>query len=387
MESFCLRPYASKRGRVRHPWIIQPAMVWSTAMARYLEYRAGPGILDMIRQEGLDPRRVRVFTGPAGGPKWFVSVGFDRAIMKSRFLARSGRVLLAGSSAGAWRCIAMACPEPLTAYERLRLAYSRIAFAPDHTPSTVGQALWTTVEAFLREEDIPFVLEHPVFDLAIHTALCRGPAASDNRRIQGAALIAAAILNAVSISGMRVFFDRVVFFSGPGKPAFAKNEFRGTTVRLSAENIRKAAVATGSLPYFVEGVTNVSGALPGVYRDGGLTDYQLNEDYCAGDDGIILFYHYQERIIPGWFDKMLSWRKPPAGSLDRVLQVFPAKGFVDLLPDGRLPDRNDFAIFVNRPEERIRRWDEVARLSRVLGEEFLDDVDSGRIRNLVRPLR
>jgi len=361
-------------------------MVCFTAMAQYLNYKAGPGLLDMIREEGLDPRKVRVFTGPAGGPKWFVSVGFDRALMESRFLGESGRVLLAGSSAGAWRCIAMACRDPLTAYERLQFAYSRIAYAVEHTPYIVGQAIRDTVEAFLREEDIPFLLQHPVFDLAIHTVRCRGAAACEARQIQGAALIAAAVLNAVSPPGIRMFFERVVFFTGRKKPAFADGNLRSATVRLSEDNIFKAAAATGSLPYYAEGVTNVPAAPPGVYRDGGLINYQLNEDYCPGDDGIILFYHYQEKIVPGWFDQRLPWRKPPAGSLDRVLQVFPAKRFVDLLPDCRLPDRKDFIIFVNDSAERIRRWDKVAQLSRILGQEFIDDVNSGRIRNLVRPL-
>ena len=47
----------------------------------------------MIRDEGLVPERIKVFAAPAGGPKWFVSVGFDRAIIKSRLFHRGqGRV-------------------------------------------------------------------------------------------------------------------------------------------------------------------------------------------------------------------------------------------------------------------------------------------------------
>ena len=57
-----------------------------------------------------------------------------------------------------------------------------------------------------------------------------------------------------------------------------------------------------------------------------------------------------------------------------------------MLPDSRLPDRTDFTIFVNDPMERIRRWDEVSRLSEILGDEFLEAVESNRIRELVRPI-
>ena len=352
----------------------------------YLNYRAGPSILPLIRDEGLRPERIRVLVGPAGGPKWFVSVGFDRAIIKSRFLEKSGRVLLAGASAGAWRCLTMACSDPLDAHERLRIAYSRNVFTAEDTPATISAALMRNVDAFLQPHDIPGLLEHPVYQLAVHTARGRGPAGSENRRTQAAGLITAALANAVSSRGVELFFERVVFFSGPDTPEFLLDSFRGRAAKLTAENLRSAALATGSLPYFIAGVRNIPGAPPGIYRDGGIIDYQLNQDYAPGTDGITLFFHYQERIVPGWFDKPLSWRAPTKRQLTNVLQVFPGADFVKLLPDGRLPDRNDFAAFVNNPSERISRWDEVSRLSDILGEQFMEDVESGRIRNLVQPL-
>jgi hypothetical protein len=315
-----------------------------------------------------------------------VSVGFDRAIMRSRILERSGhRVLLAGSSAGAWRCLAMACSNPLDAYERLRIAYSRNVFTAADTSVTVAAALKSNVDAFIGDNDIHRMLNHPVYDLAVHTVRAKGPAASENKKIQGAALLTAMAANAVSNRGMHLFFERVVFYSSPGDPAFL-NSFRGTSVRLNEENLRMAALATGSLPYIVSGVKNIPGAPPGVYRDGGLIDYQLNQDYHPSEDGVTLFFHYQERIVPGWFDKKLSWRTPQKGALERVLQVYPGPDFVRLLPDGRIPDRNDFMAFVDNPAERIRRWDEVSQLGEILGEEFLEAVESGRIRDLVQPM-
>lgn len=354
-------------------------------MKSLLAYKAGPKILDIIRQEGLEPTRIRVFAGPAGGPKWFVSVGIDKALITSRFLQRGHRVLLAGSSAGGWRCLAMACKDPLTAYEKLRIAYSRNVFTAEDTPRTIGEALKDNVNAFIGDEDIPHILDHPFFDLAVHTVRGRGPAASENKRIQGTALLGAAFLNIFSSFGMEFFFERVVFYAGIGEPAFLKS-FKGRGVPFTRENIREAALATGSLPYIIAGVKNIYGAPAGVYRDGGLRDYQLNTDYCPGEGSLTLFFHYQEKIVPGWFDKPLSWRKPPQGSLDRILQVYPTEKFVSLLPGRKIPDREDFATFVDNPSERIRRWDEVSRLSERLGEEFLDDVESGRIRDMVRPM-
>ncbi len=353
----------------------------------YIRYRAGTSVLPIIRDEGLRPERIRVLAGPAGGPKWFVSVGFDRAVIKSRFLEQGpGEVILAGASAGAWRCLTMACADPLDAHERLRLAYSRNVFTRADTPKTISAALRNNVEAFVQPHDIPIILMHPTYRLAIHTVRGRGLVGSENRKIQGIGLITAAMANMVSFRTSEIFFERVVFYSGKDIPKFLLNSFRGRAVRLSADNLRFAALATGSLPYFIAGVNDIPGAPPGMYRDGGIIDYQLNQDYAPGVGGITLFFHYQERIIPGWFDKPLSWRTPKKSQLQKVLQVFPGSDFVNLLPGGRLPDRNDFVTYANNPSERIRRWDEVSRLSEILGDQFLNDIESGRIRNRVEPL-
>jgi hypothetical protein len=358
----------------------------SQVMKDYIQFKAGPKIIDAIRDGGLDPKRIGALAGPAGGPKWFVSVGFDRMLMESRFLERGqDRVLLAGSSAGAWRCLAMACKDPAVAYEKLRIAYSRNVFTAADNAATVSDALRKNVEAFLTDADIDHILQHPVYDLAVHAVRAKGPAASENLRIQGTALLLAAAMNVLTRRAMNLFFQRAVFFSGPQPPAFV-GSFNGSAIRLERENTRKAALATGSLPYIVRGVQDISGAAVGVYRDGGLIDYQLNQDYCPAGDKITLFFHYQERIVPGWFDKPIKWRVPPSGSLDRVLQVYPGRDFVALLPDGRLPDRQDFITFVDDPAERIRRWDQASETSEILGKEFLEAVESGKIRSLVRPL-
>ncbi len=361
-------------------------MICFEPMKRYLIYRAGKAILNMMREHGLNPGMVRVFAGPAGGPKWFASVGFDRALMRSNFLRQAGhRVLLAGASAGAWRCLAMACRDPLDAYERLRIAYSRNVFTAADTPVTLSAALRRNVESFIREHDVPFILEHDSFDLAVHAVRSRGPAASANKRIEGMALLAAGLINVLSRRAPTLLYERVVFYSGNRSPLFLENSFNGRGIRMTPENLRMAALATGSLPYLIAGVKQIPAAVDGVYRDGGLIDYQINQDYCPGD-GITLFFHHQERIIPGWFDKPLKWRNPPAGALDRVFQVCPTEDFVSMLPDGRIPDRQDFVTFADNPAARIRRWDQVSELSEILGEQFMEDVESGKIRDLVRPM-
>jgi hypothetical protein len=190
----------------------------------------------------------------------------------------------------------------------------------------------------------------------------------------------------LSSRAVGIFYERVVFFAAKGTPEFLRSSFRGRAIRLTRENVRAAGLATGSLPYIVVGVRDIPGAPPGLYRDGGLTDYQLNQDYRPGEGRVTLFFHYQERIVPGWLDKALKWRKPPASVTHGVLQAYPSADFVKLLPGGRIPDRNDFITFADDADERIRRWDEVSERSALLGEQFLEDVEKGRIPDLVKPM-
>ncbi len=82
----------------------------------------------------------------------------------------------------------MACRNPQQAYEKLRIAYSRNVFTEKDTPKTLSAALQRNVDSFIHEEDIPTILGHPAFDLAIHTVRGRGPAGSERRPIQAAAI-------------------------------------------------------------------------------------------------------------------------------------------------------------------------------------------------------
>ncbi len=356
-------------------------------MGGYIGFKAGPDILDMIRGEGLNKDKGTVFAGPAGGPKWFVSVGFDHCLMETGFLKRHGaRTLLCGASAGGWRCLAMACKDPISAYEKLRIAYSRNIFTRQDTPKTIAKSIRSNVDDFISDEDIPHILNHPYFDLAIHTVLARGPGAASGKLSQGMGLLATAIANMISPKGMNLFYERVVFYTGKKKPRFLEDRFNGRSFPMTENNVRHVGTATGSLPYLIEGVKDIPDASKGIYRDGGLIDYQLNQDYAPGAGNLTLFFHYQERIVPGWMDKRLKGRKPSKGAINRLLQVYPTSKFLDLLPDKRLPDRNDFIIFVDNPQKRIRRFDEVSKTSHILGEEFMEAVESGKIRSMVAPI-
>ena len=57
----------------------------------------------------------------------------------------------------------------------------------------------------------------------------------------------------------------------------------------------------------VEGV-EIPGRPGEVHWDGGVLDYHLDLDF-GPTDGLILYPHFYDHIVPGWFDKALRWRR------------------------------------------------------------------------------
>ena len=211
--------------------------------------------------------------------------------------------------------------------------------------------------------------------------------ASENHWLQKTGLITCFIFNYFSRNNIYKFADRVVFYNASKPPAFClRSQFRGNYVQLNEINFKYAVLASGAIPLVIEGVRDIYGAPRGVYRDGGLIDYHLTHQFAAKENEIVLFFHHQERIIPGWLDKKIKRRVPEAHTLNNVLMVFPSQSFIENLPGGKVPDRTDFVTFIDDQETRIKNWRKAVELSAPLGEDFLELVESGKIRDVVEKL-
>ena len=100
----------------------------------------------------------------------------------------------------------------------------------------------------------------------------------------------------------------------------------------------------------------------------------------------MLFFHHQERIIPGWLDKKIVRRVTDAETLSNVLMVFPSQSFIEKLPGEKVPDRTDLLTFIDDQETRIKNWRKAVELSAPLGEDFLELVASGKLRDVVEKI-
>ena len=345
--------------------------------------KAGRFAYEIIKDGGFKFDSVTTYIGPAVGPRWLVASGFDLTLLQNEILGKSKPVLLAGSSAGAWRFAAWMQPGPVESYRKLMDAYISMRYDRTDTPITIQESIRNVVNTYLEDDAIPFALADKRYRLAITTARARNLFACDGW-MQKAGFGTAFLLNAMNRSWLRGFVQRVIFYTGPLPPHFClQDHFEGQAISLNEANFKYAVLASGAIPLIITGIKNIYGAPTGTYRDGGLVDYHLNQKYAVKKEDITLFFHHQERIIPGWLDKKLKYRRPSYSALENVLMIYPSENFIQKLPGGKIPDRDDFEIFVDDPETRIKNWWRVVDLSAPLGEQFLELVESGKIRDIV----
>ena len=174
---------------------------------------------------------------------------------------------------------------------------------------------------------------------------------------------------------MGAWLERVVF-SGPeqGRPCplpFGTGDFPTRQVLLTEQNFRPALQASCSIPFLLQAVHDIPGAPPGAYWDGGITDYHLHLDYASMDEGLVLYPHFQRKIIPGYLDTMLPRRRHPDDRLANVVVLAPDPDWVRrALPHGKLPDLDDFKAYAGDLEGRIAVWSRAVAESQRLAEEF-----------------
>ena len=142
-------------------------------------------------------------------------------------------------------------------------------------------------------------------------------------------------------------------------------------------------MASGAIPLVLQGIRNIDGAPDGIYRDGGIIDYHLDLP-MSEPDRLTLYPHFFEQLIPGWFAKKLTWRRPHPQHLDRVILMYPSAEFINGLPNQKIPDRSDFATM--SPELRVKVWRSVVASCEQLAEELNDVLDKDQLPARLEPL-
>jgi hypothetical protein len=341
---------------------------------RALHIHAGPKALAHIREHGLRPEHIGVIPGAAGGPKGLILGPLDRFIF-GQWLPQSVQpVHLVGASVGAWRMATACLNEPVAAFERLERDYiaQHYELPPGRKrPSAeqVSREFAASLQSFYGGR-IDELLAHPRYKL--HLVTSRGRHVLQREHPLGTPLgyAGAYISNAVARRAMGAWLERVVF-SSQGPLPFGTQDYATRQLPLQADNFMAALQASCSIPFVLQPVHHIPGAPTGAYWDGGITDYHLHLNYQPpAYSPIVLYPHFQQAVVPGWLDKALKWRHHATPALDAVVLLAPNPEWVKTLPNGKLPDRQDFVTFGQDLAARMKVWNAAARAAQQLADEF-----------------
>ncbi|MDD2180023.1 patatin-like phospholipase family protein [Acidovorax sp. D2M1] len=387
-----------------------------------LRIHAGPRARQHLEQQGLRPADVGVIPAAAGGPKGLILGPMDRFIFGEWLPQSSQPVHLVGASIGAWRMATACLQGAVAAFERLEHDYIHQDYelppgkkrpTAAHVSERFGQNLQSFYGGRVHE-----VLSHPRFHLHIVTSRGRHMLRREHALGTPLGYLGAFVTNTVHRKALGAWLERVVFSSSGAALPFATTDYRTRQVGLNADNFMQALQASCSIPFVLQAVHNIPGAPRGAYWDGGITDYHLHLAYgqqegdaskliavpaCStsassqkgskttgaglrdGFGGIVLYPHFQHRVVPGWLDKGLKWRHKATSALDNMVVLSPDPDWVRRLPHAKLPDRNDFTHYGTDSQARAKAWLTATRASQQLVDEWrewLERPDMGAVHPL-----
>ncbi|MDO6441607.1 patatin-like phospholipase family protein [Marinobacter sp. 2_MG-2023] len=353
--------------------------------ASALTIRAGRRTMERLREKPLTPDDVHVLPGAAGGPKALGLSGLDKAIFGDWLPQAEQERSLIGSSIGSWRFAAIASSDnPRAQLTRLAELYTSQRFSKGVTAAEVTrQSVLFLEELIGGRED--YILQHPWYRLNVVVVRTFGMLEPESRARLGFGLMGAISANIVGRRHLGRFMERGIIHDARLKaPLSPLIDFRSHEIPLSRENLLPALLASASIPMVMSGVRDIPGAPTGLYRDGGLLDYHLDLPY--EQPGVVLYPHFTDRVVPGWFDKTLPWRRGDATRLQDVLLVAPSADYLEHLPDGKLPDRKDFESYAGDDIGRERSWRKAIAESERMGDEFLELLATDRLMDVLQPL-
>ena len=273
--------------------------------------------------------------------------------------------------------------DPGAALDRLQLSYASSLYSDKPDEREISMACAQIIKDMVGEESTS-ILSHPNRSLHIVTARGKGILASEQKLLKGLGFAYTFTANALSRKFVQSVTDRVLFTKGNELPYIIEQDIlRTKQTSLNADNLILALRASGSIPFVMEGISDIPSAPKGTYWDGGLTDYHIALPY---EKGIILQPHFFPFVLPGWLDKKIPWnRRAKRKLMSKVLLICPSESFVQSLPRKQISDMKDFNYFGTDQQKRIDYWNNISERSLELGVELKRLIETGEIKNVVRP--
>jgi hypothetical protein len=346
---------------------------------RALHIYAGPRARAHLQAHGLQPVHVGVIPAAAGGPKGLILGPLDRFIFGDWLPQSSQNVALVGASIGAWRMATACLNQPVAAFERLERDYihqhyelpeGRKRVSAQQVSDQFGQNLQAFYGGRIAE-----VLSHPRYRLHIMTSHGQRLLHREHPWWTPVGYAAAFLSNLVQRPSLGAWLERVVFSAQGAALPFGTGDYQTLQCALLEGNFMDALQASCSIPFVLKAVHDIAGAPRGAYWDGGITDYHLHLNYpeaAQAEAPIVLYPHFQKAVVPGWLDKSLKQRHGATDKLSTMVLLAPNPAWVQTLPNGKLPDRTDFARYGNDLASRVAAWTSATRAAQQMADEFAD---------------
>lgn len=348
-------------------------------MPKTFTIKAGSFALEHIKKNGLSPDDISVIPAAAGGPKWIALHAFDKYLLSNWFHDRKEVLHLVGASAGAWRMLCYTLPDSAAALDRFLKSYAEQAYEVFPTTDELSLKFKEIMNEILGNNGGEHLLKENLRKLyIISTETSFGKKKNNKYRNT---FVKIALKNIVSRKLLQADFKRIVFTNSNNQALIQEDGFDTEYLPFTNENTISALRSTGTLPLLMNPVDDVAG-VSGLLWDGALVDYHIGLNYQT--EGLIFYPHFSDRIIEGWFDKFLIWRKFKGEVLNKMIMISPSKEFVKSLPDSKIPDRDDFKTYMNNNKQRIKNWYEVANRGKEMAEEFDYYWKSGKLTEVIQ---
>ena len=156
-------------------------------MFENLSIRAGKKALEIIRDEGFKPSRVRVVAGASGAAKFLVLTGIDRVFL-TMVKDRKQPLYLVGTSIGAFRMAAYCQKDPAKAIDTLERDYIAQHYGAKVTSEDISLQSRRILDSYIADEDVDDILAHPFMRLSFLANKCKGLLRSENKLLQAGGL-------------------------------------------------------------------------------------------------------------------------------------------------------------------------------------------------------
>jgi len=345
-----------------------------------IEIYAGAKALKEIQQKGLRPESIKMMVGASGGPKWLMLSRLDQYLCEHFFSKAPQQIALVGSSIGSWRMALYAQKDPLARFKEFEDLYlNKQAYSEKLTPKEIGEFVVKVLDKLFSGQyakDIVHSTNRKLHVVAVRNRLAFN---ARNRLWQGFNLLTAATGNIFSQKIVEALYPRVLISQNASHEPYVK---RPETIELTENNLGQALVASGAIPMVIE-PTKIIGGKDRWHWDGGMVDYHFSGPFNVSE-GLVLYPHFFPKLVPGWFDKTLPWRKVKAQDYDNVVMLVPSKELIAGLPYGKIPDRKDFQKFSD--EERLDYWSKVMTATDGMVKEFHNIMEKDGAASAVQPI-